>query len=79
MAGDTLVIDGQIATISLDDSDLGGGKIVYASGDWSESVRKIEAELIISEGSDFNYGVQVGNGGFRLEGGSTINGNVYTF
>ena len=43
------------------------------------AVKTARANISISaENISFNYGVQAGAGGFRLSGGSTINGNVYS-
>lgn len=76
--GDELAINGRVATIMVEDLSFNGGKRVSVSGDWDEAVRNVEVELLISEGADFNYGVQAGNEGFDITGGSIINGNVYS-
>jgi hypothetical protein len=38
----------------------------------------MQASLSTGVGTSFNYGVQVGAGGFSITGGSTINGSVYS-
>jgi Tfp pilus assembly protein PilX len=43
------------------------------------SVRIVKANVVIGNSViSFNYGVQAGNGGFELSGGSTVNGNIYS-
>jgi len=76
LSGEILQIDGRQAEISVNDTDT--GKLVGVVGDWQNSLRYLEARLIIGEGAAFFYGVQAGDGGFLIEGGSIVNGNVYS-
>lgn len=39
--------------------------------------RKVFTVFSAGVGADFSYGVQVGQGGFDINGGSTLNGNIY--
>ncbi len=43
------------------------------------ATRIIKANLgVDSSAISFRYGIQVGNGGFVMDGGSTVNGNIYS-
>jgi cytoskeletal protein CcmA (bactofilin family) len=75
-SGDTVVLDGYTTTISL--TTTMDGKTIETNSNRNGIVRKIESRVITGVGSAFNYGVQVGTGGFILKGGSRINGNVYS-
>lgn len=59
-------------------TDAGQNKVIVAEADRGSYFRKIKSELFLGEGSSFNYAVQSGNGGFRIEGGATVNGNIYS-
>jgi hypothetical protein len=66
-----------ITTISTD--TLTGNKMIKTSeSDYSGYKRKIGAEVTQSEGVSFNYGIQTGNGGFFITGGSQVIGNIYS-
>lgn len=43
-----------------------------------KSKKKISITVAKGEGMSFNYGIQSGEGGFELRGGSRINGSVYS-
>lgn len=70
-----LTIDGYTATSAIVDTQ--NGKEMVVTGDVNSIIRKARAELVIDEGVAFNYGVQVGNGGFDISGGGRVIGNVY--
>jgi hypothetical protein len=59
-------------------ADTIDGKIISISSDVDTYQRNYELELSIGSGVSFNYGLQVGQGGFEISGGSGINGNVYS-
>jgi len=66
-------------TASTQVSDIGSGeKEIVSIGDANGLVRKITTKLSVSAvGVSFNYGIQVGAGGFTMDNGSGICGNVY--
>lgn len=74
--GDTLSLNGGTATVSV--SALPAGRSVTATADVRDRVRKVKATLALGVGASFNYGVQVGEGGFSLSNTSSIVGNVYS-
>ncbi len=66
-----------ITTISTD--TLTGNKTIKTSeSDYGGYKRKISAEVTQGEGVSFNYGIQTGNGGFTITGGSKVIGNIYS-
>lgn len=74
-----LILGNSLATTTI--TDVGGDKEVLAKGDMENGIRKVKTRLTIvpaSSGISFNYGVQVGDGGFFLENNSEIKGNVYS-
>lgn len=64
------------ATISV--ADTADGKQVSINSDVDSYQRNYEINVAISDGVSFNYGVQVGQGGFNMSGSSGIIGNVYS-
>ena len=74
--GDTISLNDQNAVVNVVNSS--GTKTVTVEGDGQGSVRKIESIVKQGVGAAFFYGIQVGNGGFNLTGGSQVNGNVYS-
>lgn len=50
---------------------------VVAEGNRSNAIRTTKGVVAAGSGASFNYGVQVGNGGFRMENNSSVLGNVY--
>lgn len=74
--GDTVSLNGQTAVVNVLNSS--GTKTITVEGDGQGSVRKVESIVRQGVGAAFHYGIQVGNGGFDLLGGSRINGNVYS-
>ena len=75
-SGETLALNGHTATIEI--ADVLGNKEITAVANRDGLIRNVEAKLTQGIGVAFNYGVQVGNGGFDLVGGSSIIGNVYS-
>ena len=76
-ATESLSLNG--ATTNTTISDIVGGKEVLSSSNFDNLIRKVKTQLTISSsGVSFNYGVQAGDGGFSLQGNSTIEGNVYS-
>lgn len=76
-SSETLAVASSTATTII--TSVGNSeKSIVSSGDSFRRVRNISAGLIVSNGVSFNYGLQVGNGGFELENSSKIIGNVYS-
>jgi hypothetical protein len=59
-------------------ADTGDTKTVSIESDVETYERNYEISLSQGEGVSFNYGLQVGQGGFEMSGGAGINGNVYS-
>lgn len=64
------------STVITTISDSVGGKTITSDGG-STYVRKVETKVETGEGLSFTYALQVGSGGFDIDGGSTVNGNIY--
>lgn len=59
-------------------TDTLDGKILTTESDRNGYIKKIETKIKEGEGVSFNYGVQVGQGGFTMSGSSGIVGNVFS-
>ena len=59
-------------------TDTAEGKQLVSTGLVQDFTRKIQTDLILGDGVDFNYGIQVGQGGFQLSNNAGVNGNVYS-
>lgn len=55
-----------------------GGKSIAVTSSQSSYHRNFSASVSYGSGIAFNYGLQAGNGGVIMDGGSTIRGNVYS-
>ncbi len=53
-------------------------KRILTTATVGDYVRKMQADVTMGSGVAFNYGLQAGNGGVTLGGGSTIIGNIYS-
>ena len=74
----TLYLNNSFVPIPTDLTDLGGGhKEITTTGDVNSNERTVDLVLTTATGVSFNYGVQVGQGGIDMVGGSGINGNIY--
>ena len=72
-----LVLGTSQATTTI--TNIGGGqKKISTLGDTNFLQRKIEVTLTTAVGVSFNYGVQVGEGGFKFTGNAMVDGNVYS-
>ncbi|MEX0918358.1 MAG: hypothetical protein WDZ85_00085 [Candidatus Paceibacterota bacterium] len=78
LPADTLEIDGRVATIEVVDTPFGGGKKITIAGDWDEAIRRIGAKLVLGTGASFHYGIQSGNGGFQIDNGAVVHGNIFS-
>jgi hypothetical protein len=59
-------------------TDTLDGKEVVATGNTANRIRKVKLLLLEGAGAAFNYGVQVGLGGFVLNNSASIEGNIYS-
>ena len=75
-SSETLTLNANTVTTTIT-SISSSQKQIDALGDVSSYQRKSSLTLSTGVGTSFNYGVQVGQGGVVLSGGSTIDGNVY--
>lgn len=73
---EALLLDNNTATTLIEDSP--SGKTLTAEGDYQSYFRKIKTDLLIAEGTSFNYGVQVGDGGLVMNNNSVVNGNIFS-
>ncbi|MFA6273330.1 MAG: hypothetical protein WC673_02480 [Candidatus Paceibacterota bacterium] len=75
-ANESLTLNNETATAVV--SDILGGKSIVATGDFSDSIRKIKTDLVFGSGVSFHYGIQAGEGGFSLDNSSSITGNAFS-
>lgn len=74
---ETLVLNGATTTTTITDIS-GSDKEILATADLSSTTRKVRTRLRTSiTGASFNYGIQVGAGGFQMSNNSGVYGNVY--
>lgn len=74
---ETLSLDGGTATTVITDVS-GSEKEIVSTGDLLSGFRKLKTGVTVSTGASFNYGVQVGQGGFVMENSSSVLGNIYS-
>ncbi|HZS43287.1 MAG TPA: choice-of-anchor R domain-containing protein [Candidatus Paceibacterota bacterium] len=72
----SLALNGATASAAVTTSS--GAKQIISQGADNHINRSVSTTFTQGQGVAFNYGVQVGQGGFTLMGGSSINGNVYS-
>ncbi len=65
-------------TAVINVSDTGDGKNISISSDSDSYKRNYLMSLKTGEGVSFNYGLQAGQGGFEMQGGAGIIGNIYS-
>ncbi len=77
--GDTEVLLVASSTATTTITSIGNNeKSITSLGDSLNRIRNIMASLVVENGVTFNYGVQVGNGGFELDNSAQVIGNVYS-
>ncbi|MFA5773591.1 MAG: hypothetical protein WC908_02885 [Candidatus Paceibacterota bacterium] len=75
----TLFLDDSFFPIPTEFTDIfGGRKQIVTTGDINSNQRKVNLILTTTTGVSFNYGVQVGIGGFNFTGNAKVIGNVYS-
>lgn len=75
-ATEYLSLNGAFATTTI--GNITNGKEVIVTASKRESTRKVKTTVALGTGVAFNYGVQSGQGGFRLYNSSSITGNVFS-
>ncbi len=73
---ETLTLNSSTATTAV--NLVLGNQVITSTGDISSHQRKVNVTLSLGTGASFNYGVQVGQGGFVLENSATVTGNIYS-
>ncbi len=73
---ETVVLGGESTVVAT--SDGAGGKEILSTALVRDTTRKVETNIILGIGATFNYGVQVGTGGFVLSNNAGVNGNIYS-
>lgn len=75
---EVLTINGSTATSTITDDFESGEKTVLTIGEQNSNIRKRNTLLVRGDSVSFNYGVQVGQGGFLLKNLSSVTGNVHS-
>jgi hypothetical protein len=65
-------------SVNVNVDDTSGDIIITASGDQRGHFRKVQTVLGEGAGVAFIYGIQAGNGGFRLYNNASITGSVFS-
>ncbi len=73
----SISLNGSTATTTVADLPF-GKKEIKSTGNYSGSLRGLDAILSTGGGASFNYGVQVGNGGVQMENTSEVIGSIYS-
>lgn len=76
-ASEIITIDSSSATTTINSSGSNQKEII-SQGDVNSFQRKLNVIMQTGPGVGFNYGIQSGDGGFNLSGGSKVTGNVYS-
>jgi hypothetical protein len=58
-------------------TDTSEGKEIEVTAENTNIIRKIKSEISTDVGVSFNYGIQVGTGGFDISSNSSVIGNIY--
>lgn len=75
-SSETIILNGNSASATI--TTTATGKQITTSSTINNNVRKLETDILMGAGVAFNYGLQAGNGGVDMDGGSTVNGNIYS-
>ena len=77
--GETEVLPVASSTATTTITSIGNNeKSIISLGNSLNRIRSMRASLVVENGITFNYGVQVGNGGFQLDNSAQVIGNVYS-
>ena len=75
-SSETITLDSNSVTTTI--TSGANQKEIVSLGDASSFQRKVDLVIKTGAGVAFNYGLQSGNGGVKMDGGSTIKGNIYS-
>ena len=75
-SSETIYLSQGTAQITV--ADVAGGKTISINSNVDSYQRNYALNIVVTDGVSFNYGVQVGQGGFNMSGGAGIIGNVYS-
>lgn len=73
---ETIILDNEAVETST--TEASGGMEILANAEVRNTVRKVKTNLLLGVGATFNYGVQVGTGGFTLSNNAGVNGNIFS-
>ncbi len=73
---ETLTLGG--STVTTDIANTSTGKQITANGNTDTLHRSVQVSLVLGTGVAFHYGIQSGDGGFRLSNSSSVTGNIYS-
>ena len=74
---ETLMLDGATAVVTVIPTGSNEEE-VDSTANYNNLERKVAKNLTVSDGFSFNFGVQTGLGGFFLNNGAVVNGNIYS-
>ncbi len=74
---ETITLDSNSATTAITSVGV-NEKEITSLGDVQNYEREVSLSLANSSGIAFNYGLQAGNGGITMDGGSTLSGSIYS-
>src|SRR3989338_6956104 len=77
LLSETLTLDGGIADITITNTGT-TKKEIKVKADNSNLERSVNLKISSGDGVSFNYGIQSGSGGFIMDNGSEVTGNVYS-
>ena len=75
-ANENVPINGKMSAVAI--TSGGGTKTIIGKGENNDSTRFVSAEIFQGQGTDFFYGIQVGDGGLTMESSSKVYGTVYS-
>ena len=76
-SSEVLSVGSYSATTTVSTNPSTGSKILVASSSVRNFLRSQTSTLTKNDKVSFNYGIQVGNGGFTMANSSSVQGNIY--
>lgn len=76
-AQEIIFLGGNTATTTITTVNA-NQKDVSSLGDILSNTRRVRSTMTTSSGESFNFGVQAGDGGIRLENSSTVTGSIFS-
>ncbi|MCX6701943.1 MAG: hypothetical protein NTX96_01980 [Candidatus Zambryskibacteria bacterium] len=74
---ETLSLNNAIATVTVSPIGISEQEIL-SEGNSGNLIRSVVKDITVTDGFEFNFAVQIGLGGLRIEDDSSIVGNVYS-